>query len=344
MTTTTRTAALGALAALMLAFGSPGDAAAHSLNFGPNPHVHLDVRRAQARPHDTIVVSWEGHHGATTPVFDYRLFVRDADEEAHDPQTCAVLQPERRPPDGCISRIVSLTPEGSYSETITGLQPDTTYFVWPIATWISSGGQLVGYTGWSRGLRKTITTLPRQTTATPPPSHSHPLPAHAHDYAAASHSHSYAVPGHVHATRRHTHEYAAADHTHDSTGTTPGASTTAAQTCPRFIELVSPWTYRDGGAREHVTGSVWIAVDAIEYMRERTVAAASVAGSDEDVEGVEIRLKGTHSTAAYGNGRATHTRSFIDEGAILADVAASVRCQSAPVAVTTEDPPAPGTE
>ena len=31
-------------------------------------------------------------------------------------------------------------------------------------------------------------------------------------------------------------------------------------------------------------------------------------------------------------------------GANLADVAASVRCQSAPVAVTTEDPPTPAPE
>ena len=59
-----RTAALGVFAALMLAFGSPRDAAAHAVEdpaltkHAPEPTT-FDVRRAANSPQEPIVVSWK---------------------------------------------------------------------------------------------------------------------------------------------------------------------------------------------------------------------------------------------------------------------------------------------
>ena len=360
MTTMNRTAALGALAALMLAIGSPRDAAAHPMtqwnNYNVVDNFTFRVSRDTTSPHSAIVVSWDEAHfhpgsDGRARLLDYRIFVRDTIEHRAETitQSCVRTSPTQQPLDGCIRRIVSLGGP-SYSQTIRGLRPDRSYYVYLTVEY--AVGEGFQHRKWAlnphnpRYNHITITTLPRQTTETPTPSHSHPLPAHAHDYAAASHAHSYAVPGHVHATRRHTHEYAAADHTHDGTGTTPGASTTpAAQTCPRFIEIVAPWTFTRGYARELVANSVLLAVDAIEYVRERTVPIVMSArnGSDE-VEGIEIRLKEAHATRGEGSNVYDSPRAFILDGATFADVAASVRCQSAPVAVTTEDPPTPAPE
>ena len=349
-----RTAALGALAALMLASGSPRDAAAHNAPYGgvhhPQPFEY-NVARAPDSPQDSIVVAWNGDPETARSVrlLDYRVFVRETREEQLDPGSCISTSTTQQPSDGCIRRIVSLGGP-SYRETITGLQPDRPYYVWVGVTYTHNFGEhgtsrTWGHSGWSGSDRRIpviITTLPRQTTATPTtPSHPHPFAGADHSHSDLKHRHPFASSDHRHST--HNHPFAAADHTHEGTGTTPGASTTAAQTCPRFIELVDPWTFTRGYARELVTGSVWVAVHAIEYMRERTVPIVESArdGSDE-VEGVEIRLMEAQATSAGGS--TEHARSFILDGANLADVAASVRCRSAPVAVTTEDPPAPAPE
>ena len=149
MTTTTRTAALGALAALMLAFGSPQDARAHG-NSGEEQFV-LDwythpptapvfkVRRDPASPHDAIVVSWNAshyhsnHYGrgpqgkgdwifSAVRLLDYRLYVRAAEE--HLAGECAVVSPWEHKPEGCTRRVISLAGP-SYSETFSGLTPGT---------------------------------------------------------------------------------------------------------------------------------------------------------------------------------------------------------------------------
>ena len=73
MTTTTRTAALGALAALMLAIGSPRYVAAHNTlteeeaagsaraHF-PEAPTNLRVESVPGLSHSAIVVSWSGGH------------------------------------------------------------------------------------------------------------------------------------------------------------------------------------------------------------------------------------------------------------------------------------------
>ena len=140
---------------------------------------------------------------------------------------------------------------------------------------------------------------------------------------------------------------------------TPTTPPVTAPTCGGFIELEDPWrwatawrgvanpTANDPNAdatgdirhypafTETYTGTVWLAVDTIEYVWESTMPKRHFdsngrrVNSGEDVEGVAIRMKD-------GND------GFLLEGAILADMAAAVRCP--PVAVTTEDPPTPAPE
>ena len=336
----------------------------------------FDVRRATDSTHDSIVVSWEESHYHPTSVptrdpngplamhilADYRIFVREVRKEQVDPGTCARFSPLRRPPDGCISRIVSLGGP-SYSATIAGLQPDRTYYVWMAVRW-RVGGSWSGevaerlwatpgpnpYAGnamrwiWNneRGNsstlnRKTITTLPSPSQTTPTNSASH-----THDYAPAGHSHSvpnhfHQVPNHQHnyTAAGHTHRYASVDHTHSAgTGTGTGTeespsgtgTSSTARNCPRFIELEDPWII-SGSSEYKKDGSVWVAVDAIEYLTTGSVQD----GVGPTYEGIEIRMKEAHS-----NYSVRYVRSFLLEDALLADVMQSVRCSTGAVTTTVE--------
>ena len=378
MTTTPRAAFAACLFTAIVAGSiAPGFASAHQRAPDATDSAHepeapvFELRRDPDSPHDSIVVSWDAshHHPAFTfeysyngstqrenftyTLIDYRIFARDAQEQRLDPWSCAHIAPNRPapPPDGCIRRTTSLSGQSRYSETLTGLLPGRTYHVWVAVTWRATNRQYEPDRTYStphdtnlRLSHKVITMAasPTQTTPTSTPNHTHPLPTHTHAYAAAQHSHGTPLHSHGYAPAVHTHRYAAADHTHaaGSDESAPASSSTpaTAQTCPRFIELVSPWTFTRGYARELVTGSVWIAVHAIEYMRERTVPIVESArnGSDE-IEGVEIRL--IEAQGVYpgsGGGSTEHPRSFILDGAVLADVASSVRCTTGPVTTTVE--------
>ena len=285
-------------------------------------------------------------------LLDYRIYVRDAQEEQLDPGTCAIYRPNSHRPDGCSRRIV--TPGSpSNSATLTGLRPDRTYYVWLAVSYRRTGsGEIFAYPGSTRYTphRRTITTLPAPSTITPtaPTAHTHDYAPAGHSHATAQHTHSYAQALHTHNATQHTHSYAAADHTH-AAGTgepTPGTGTAAASaatTCPRFVELADPWTFKNGYARP-MGSSVWVAVAAIEYMTEKTVAAGSVHERATDLEGVEIRLMVSHPNESGSSGSNAWTfanpRSFIVEGAALADVVAKVRCSTGPV-TTTDATPAP---
>ena len=283
MTATIQTIRTAAAACMFAAFltgtMAPGYASAHPetgfqwYRNGHGPQIgEFHVQRNADNPRNSIVITWNQAHfhseigSGHYQIVDYRIFVRDAQEEQLDPETCAINRPDRHPPDGCVRRIVS--PRGeSYSETITGLRPDRTYYVWvqvnglyrynSLQQW-----QVRGYSANPR--RKTITTLPAPSQTTPTPT---PTAGHTHDYAAPGHSHS--VPDHSHpvanhrhgyAAAQHTHSYAPADHTHAAgTGETtpaPAAAPGSSQTCPRFVELEDTWS----GVSEYKEndGSVWL--------------------------------------------------------------------------------------
>lgn len=370
MTTTIQTIRTAAAAFMFAAFLAgtlaPGNARAHWYSGWTYPHEPdppvFSVRRSADAPQNSIVVTWpEAHYhpnwhrnGTGQQILlDYRIYVRDAREEQLDPGTCGLFRPQEHLPDGCIRRIVSIGSK-NYSETIGGLRPDRTYYVWMVVSYRKSGYDETLSRSSKRhrpteGGRRTITTLPApsQTTPTPTAGHTHNYAAPGHSHSVPNHSHPVANHRHGYATAAHTHSYAAANHTHDGTGTaTPAAAAPGgSQTCPRFVELEDPWTYKSSYARGPIDGSVWIAVDAIEYMMERTVAATHVydvvAGETTrrttgDLEGVEIRLKVSHAPSNAGN----PPRSFIVEGAALADVVSSVRCTTGAV-TTTGGAPAP---
>ena len=326
MTTTTRAAALGVFAALILAIGSPQDAAAHAGGLEAHAVENLKIVVSQG----SISGKWEspnwndpGEPGSAAP----SSYCRDS-HHGRGAVRVIVMNAGRRVG-------VSRSPIDPHCNTnhpfrdggVSNLPPGTTYTF--IVQSLDGDGNVIGE-------RHATATMPP---APPPPPHTHPYAPVAHSHSDLKHAHPFASSSHVHNT--HAHPFAADDHTHDGTGSTPAASQPAASTCPRFIEIVSPWTYTRGAARELVSGSVLLAVDAIEYIRERTAPIVESArnGSDE-VEGIEIRLKEAHAArdGSAGRGR-DEPRSFILDGATFADMAASVRCRAAPVAVTTEDPP-----
>ena len=83
MNPTTRTAALGVFAALMLAIGSPRDAAAHEGGDGtfhvPEPPQNLRVTGIAGTRHNAIVASWDAGHDHSSPfhVHSYQVFITD---------------------------------------------------------------------------------------------------------------------------------------------------------------------------------------------------------------------------------------------------------------------------
>ena len=225
-----------------------------------------------------------------------------------------------------VSGALSHRAEKAIPRPSPGYAPIGTYYVWvqvnglyrynSLQQW-----QVRGYSANPR--RKTITTLPAPSQTTPTPT---PTAGHTHDYAAPGHSHS--VPDHSHpvanhrhgyAAAQHTHSYAPADHTHAAgTGETtpaPAAAPGSSQTCPRFVELEDTWS----GVSEYKEndGSVWVAVDAIEFLMEKTIPAGSVRDRDSDLEGVLIRLKhkpnglARHRTRLPSRRRRPRRRGFV---------------------------------
>ena len=215
MTTKTAAAFAAILAAAFVAGSlAPRMASAHNganMNVDEGAHYPgpptIQVKRAPGNEHNAIVVSWgEAHihphyggsqkhkHGQIYQIADYRVaifttnlaFVGDGGEVrrlSQDLIACEALEyhgyrgANIHPlPAGCIRRIVSLTGSGEYSETFSGLQPDTSYSVsvrtayrYPSPSWHPPGdGTISDRTPLTSAATASITTASPPATPTDP--------------------------------------------------------------------------------------------------------------------------------------------------------------------------------
>ena len=257
MTTTTRTAALGALAALMLAFGiMPRSVMAHS-----NHQVSFTVGQLTGAWYDS-------HDDRVEPFFCGSSTGVTADSAHADPTHKHQV------------RIIVSTTAGVYvvAKYVNRRRPSTFEVIagqgraleWQTAytlqlqmhvtgRWVNVGNPITANLGAKpQGVETQLDVFCRTgtpTTPTPPatppttpttPTHSHPLPSHTHRYAATSHvhdsrphSHSDLKHAHPFAAQEHTHTYAAVDHTHEAPAApAPETPEPAAQTCTYKHRLI----------------------------------------------------------------------------------------------------------